>query len=64
MTFAVRPPVEAGHDRLVDAESVQQRDRVDGQHGLLSVTGRVPGTEPRGAVPSQVRDDHAVSGRR
>ena len=58
-----RTPVEAAHDRLLDAESVHQRDRVDGQHGLLPVPRRIVGEETRRAVPPEVGDDHAVPGR-
>src|SRR5216683_2471840 len=58
-----RTPVEAAHDRLVDAESVHQRDRIDGQHGLLPVAGRIAGKESRRAVPPKVGDEHAVPGR-
>lgn len=64
MTLAVRAPqVEAAHDRLVDAESVHQRDRIDGQRGLLPVTRRITGKEARRAVPPEVGDEHAVPGR-
>ena len=58
-----RTPVEAAHDRVVDAERVHQRDRVDGQHGLLPVPHRIVGKEARRAVPAEVGDEHAVPGR-
>src|SRR5207253_2357000 len=39
-------PVEAGYDRPLDGERIEQRDRVDGQRRLLPVADSVLREEP------------------
>ena len=58
-----RPPIEAGEDRLLDVESVHERGDIRSKCGRLPVPERVRRKEARRAVPSQIGDDHPVSGR-
>src|SRR4029077_2026417 len=46
-------PVEAGDDRTVDLERVQERDRVEGEGRLLAVSERVLRAEASRPVAAQ-----------
>jgi hypothetical protein len=56
-------PIEAGDERLLDLERVQEGDGVDGERRLLAVAHGLVGAEARAPVAAQVRHDHAVLGR-
>jgi hypothetical protein len=59
-----RSPVEAGKDRPLDPEGIQQRDDVKGKRGLLAVADGVIRPEAGCPKAAKVGDDHPVAGRR
>ena len=62
---AVRAPQSnPATNRALDAEGVQQGDRVERERGLLAVAERLVRSEARRPEAAQVRDDHPVAGRR
>jgi hypothetical protein len=59
-----RSPVEAGKDRPLDPEGIQQRDDVNGERGLLPVAEGLIGQESGCPKAAKVGDGHPVPGRR
>jgi hypothetical protein len=55
-----RSPVEAGKDRPLDLQGIQQRDDVKGKRGLLAVAKSGIGQEAGRPEAAKVGDDHPV----
>ena len=59
-----RSPVETGNDRLVDLESIHQRDGVSSKHRLLAIPERLAREKACRPIATQIRHDHPIARRR